>query len=118
MVAETIFISVAANGVAAMMTSTKSLILCAATVVLVGAGAGSGYAKDGKNKNEESKSLRTLRELRKLDAQEDHAESEEESDPNEKYQTRIETPFVGDYTNFTGLNEVEVFGYGLVVGLQ
>jgi flagellar basal body P-ring protein FlgI len=45
--------------------------------------------------------------------------SEESSDSEDKkYDTKVETPMIGDYTTFSGLQPVMLEGVGLVVGLN
>lgn len=41
-----------------------------------------------------------------------------DSDDEEKLETRAETPLIGDYTTFGGLNPLPIEGVGLVVGLN
>ncbi len=43
---------------------------------------------------------------------------EDEDDPKDHYQTRVETPLIGEYTTFAGLTAIKVEGVGLVVGLN
>jgi flagellar basal body P-ring protein FlgI len=38
--------------------------------------------------------------------------------PASKFQTKVETPLIGDYTTFAGLSPVVIEGVGLVVGLN
>lgn len=44
--------------------------------------------------------------------------SDDEDDKDKKYATKVETPMIGDYTTFSGLQPVLVEGVGLVVGLN
>jgi flagellar basal body P-ring protein FlgI len=39
-------------------------------------------------------------------------------DPDKQYETKVETPMIGDYTTYAGLGPVTVEGVGLVVGLN
>lgn len=43
---------------------------------------------------------------------------EDEDDNDKKYQTKIETPLIGDHTQFAGLEPVVLEGVGLVRGLS
>ena len=43
------------------------------------------------------------------------ADKDEES-AEKKYETKVETPMIGDYTTFSGLQPVVIEGVGLVVG--
>lgn len=45
------------------------------------------------------------------------ADKDEES-AEKKYETKVETPMIGDYTTFSGLQPVVIEGVGLVVGLN
>ncbi|MFO0919977.1 MAG: flagellar basal body P-ring protein FlgI [Planctomycetaceae bacterium] len=46
-------------------------------------------------------------------------EDEESSKKGAKdYQTKVETPLIGEYVNFAGLNPIRIRGVGLVVGLS
>ncbi len=72
-------------------------------------------AKDKAPDKVQPKSMKEFRELEKmLDADED----EPVSSPADRYQTSVETPLIGQYTNFAGLQPIEVVGFGLVVGLS
>lgn len=42
----------------------------------------------------------------------------EDSESDTRYQTKIDTPMIGDYTTFSGLQPVVLEGVGLVVGLN
>ena len=46
------------------------------------------------------------------------AKNEKQKNNDKEFETKVETPFVGDYTAFTGLNWVVLEGVGLVVGLD
>lgn len=48
----------------------------------------------------------------------DKEDEEETEDLAESFSTKIETPFVGDYTTISGLNMIMLEGVGLVVGLD
>lgn len=41
-----------------------------------------------------------------------------DKDPDKEFETKVETPLVGDFTAFTGMNWVVLEGVGLVVGLD
>ena len=45
-------------------------------------------------------------------------EKGKDKDPDKEFETKVETPFVGDYTAFAGMNWVVLEGVGLVVGLD
>lgn len=45
------------------------------------------------------------------------ADKDEES-TEKKYETKVDTPMIGDYTTFSGLQPVTIEGVGLVVGLN
>jgi flagellar basal body P-ring protein FlgI len=45
------------------------------------------------------------------------ADKDEES-TEKKYETKVDTPMIGDYTTFSGLQPVVIEGVGLVVGLN
>ena len=45
-------------------------------------------------------------------------EEEEDFSELEKFETKVETPFVGDYTQITGKNLIALQGVGLVTGLK
>lgn len=46
------------------------------------------------------------------------SDDEGDSDAEKKYETKIETPMIGDYTTFSGLQPVMLEGVGIVVGLN
>jgi hypothetical protein len=56
---------------------------------------------------------KTLKELQNFD----EAEDEEEA-PSNRYNTRVETPLIGEYTTFAGLTAIKIEGVGLVAGLR
>ncbi len=43
---------------------------------------------------------------------------DEETSATEEFETKVETPFVGDYTQITGKNLIALQGVGLVTGLK
>ena len=45
-------------------------------------------------------------------------EKGKDKDPDKEFETKVEIPFVGDYTAFAGTNWVVLEGVGLVVGLD
>lgn len=45
-------------------------------------------------------------------------DDDEDSNPDKKFETKIDTPMIGDYTTYSGLQPVVLEGVGLVVGLN
>ncbi len=46
------------------------------------------------------------------------SQAEEDDEESSRYETKVETPLIGDYVTFAGLEPVLLEGVGLVVGLN
>lgn len=46
------------------------------------------------------------------------ADNDDDESSEKKYETKVDTPMIGDYTTFSGLQSVVIEGVGLVVGLN
>ncbi|MFM9965938.1 MAG: flagellar basal body P-ring protein FlgI [Planctomycetaceae bacterium] len=54
----------------------------------------------------------------KLDDEAEKLSDLKDDEKDKEFETKVETPFVGDYASFAGLNYVVLQGVGLVVGLD
>ena len=54
----------------------------------------------------------------KLDEEAENLKDLKDTEKDKEFETKVETPFVGNYASFAGLNYVVLQGVGLVVGLD
>lgn len=100
------------------MRVSRNLLRWWITVSLVAAVAfGADFLKareePKKKKPSDVESLKEIKDFQDFGAVDDESEA-----GDSKYNTKIETPLIGDYMTFSGINAVTIEGVGLVVGLN
>jgi len=110
-----------------MLIVPKSLRWWLTACLIGGLSCGTALAKDQQEpkkkgadkKSAEPKSLKEIQELKKeLKNFDNYEEEDEEESSGKQYGTRIETPLIGQYATFSGINAIAVEGVGIVVGLK